>query len=46
MSSSPFAAETIPWDAVVIYQVDERVAPPDDRAERYQVLLTRRDEYL
>src|SRR6516165_11542409 len=24
------AAETVPWEAVVIYQVDERVAPPDD----------------
>lgn len=24
------AAETVPWDAVVIYQVDERVAPPGD----------------
>jgi 6-phosphogluconolactonase len=24
------AAETVPWDKVVIYQVDERVAPPDD----------------
>jgi 6-phosphogluconolactonase len=24
------ASETVPWDAVVIYQVDERVAPPDD----------------
>ncbi len=24
------ATETVPWDAVVIYQVDERVAPPDD----------------
>jgi 6-phosphogluconolactonase len=24
------AAETVPWDAMVIYQVDERVAPPDD----------------
>ena len=24
------AAETVPWDSVVIYQVDERVAPPDD----------------
>jgi 6-phosphogluconolactonase len=24
------ARETVPWDAVVIYQVDERVAPPDD----------------
>ena len=24
------ASETIPWDRVVIYQVDERVAPPDD----------------
>ena len=24
------ASETIPWEAVVIYQVDERVAPPDD----------------
>ena len=23
-------SETVPWDAVVIYQVDERVAPPDD----------------
>src|SRR5579862_228785 len=24
------AAETVPWEATVIYQVDERVAPPDD----------------
>jgi 6-phosphogluconolactonase len=24
------ASETVPWEAVVIYQVDERVAPPDD----------------
>ena len=24
------ASETVPWDAVVIYQVDERVAPPGD----------------
>lgn len=24
------ASEAVPWDAVVIYQVDERVAPPDD----------------
>jgi len=24
------ASQTVPWDAVVIYQVDERVAPPDD----------------
>ena len=24
------AAQQVPWDAVVIYQVDERVAPPDD----------------
>jgi 6-phosphogluconolactonase len=24
------ASETVPWDGVVIYQVDERVAPPDD----------------
>lgn len=24
------ASETVPWDAVVIYQVDERVAPPHD----------------
>jgi 6-phosphogluconolactonase len=24
------AAETVPWDAVVVYQVDERVAPPGD----------------
>jgi 6-phosphogluconolactonase len=24
------ASETVPWDEVVIYQVDERVAPPDD----------------
>ena len=24
------AAETVPWESVVIYQVDERVAPPDD----------------
>ena len=23
-------AQQVPWDAVVIYQVDERVAPPDD----------------
>jgi len=24
------ASHTVPWDALVIYQVDERVAPPDD----------------
>jgi 6-phosphogluconolactonase/glucosamine-6-phosphate isomerase/deaminase len=24
------ATRTVPWNAVVIYQVDERVAPPDD----------------
>ena len=24
------ASQTVPWDATVIYQVDERVAPPDD----------------
>src|SRR5580698_4344446 len=24
------ASVTVPWDATVIYQVDERVAPPDD----------------
>ena len=24
------ASETVPWEAVVVYQVDERVAPPDD----------------
>jgi 6-phosphogluconolactonase len=24
------ASQTVPWDAVVIYQVDERVAPADD----------------
>ena len=24
------ASQTVPWDSVVIYQVDERVAPPDD----------------
>jgi 6-phosphogluconolactonase len=24
------ASEEVPWEAVVIYQVDERVAPPDD----------------
>jgi 6-phosphogluconolactonase len=24
------ASETVPWEAVVIYQVDERVAPPED----------------
>jgi 6-phosphogluconolactonase len=24
------ASETVPWEKVVIYQVDERVAPPDD----------------
>ncbi len=24
------ASETVPWERVVIYQVDERVAPPDD----------------
>jgi 6-phosphogluconolactonase len=24
------AAEAVPWDAVVVYQVDERVAPADD----------------
>ena len=24
------ASEQVPWEAIVIYQVDERVAPPDD----------------
>src|SRR5215469_3002329 len=24
------ASETVPWEATVVYQVDERVAPPDD----------------
>jgi 6-phosphogluconolactonase len=24
------AAESVPWDQVVVYQVDERVAPPED----------------
>jgi 6-phosphogluconolactonase/glucosamine-6-phosphate isomerase/deaminase len=24
------ASQSVPWDATVIYQVDERVAPPDD----------------
>jgi 6-phosphogluconolactonase len=24
------SSETVPWQAVIIYQVDERVAPPDD----------------
>jgi 6-phosphogluconolactonase len=24
------ASETVPWEEVIIYQVDERVAPPDD----------------
>ena len=24
------ASETVPWEATVIYQVDERVAPPGD----------------
>jgi 6-phosphogluconolactonase len=24
------ASETVPWEKVVVYQVDERVAPPDD----------------
>jgi 6-phosphogluconolactonase len=24
------ASETVPWESVIIYQVDERVAPPDD----------------
>src|SRR5215469_3992627 len=24
------APQTVPWDSVVIYQVDERVAPPED----------------
>jgi len=24
------ATETVPWEAVVLYQVDERVAPPED----------------
>jgi 6-phosphogluconolactonase len=23
-------SQTVPWDSVVIYQVDERVAPPED----------------
>ena len=34
------AAETVPWEAVVIYQVDERVAPPDD-PDRNLVHLTK-----
>ena len=34
------AAETVPWDSVVIYQVDERVAPPDD-PDRNLVHLTK-----
>ena len=34
------ATETVPWDAVFIYQVDERVAPPDD-PDRNLVHLTK-----
>jgi 6-phosphogluconolactonase len=34
------ASEEVPWDAVVIYQVDERVAPPDD-PDRNLVHLTK-----
>jgi 6-phosphogluconolactonase len=34
------ASQTVPWDAVVIYQVDERVAPADD-PDRNLVHLTK-----
>jgi 6-phosphogluconolactonase/glucosamine-6-phosphate isomerase/deaminase len=34
------ASQQVPWDAVVIYQVDERVAPPDD-PDRNLAHLTR-----
>ena len=34
------AFQAVPWDAVVIYQVDERVAPPDD-PDRNLVHLTK-----
>ena len=34
------ASLTVPWDKVVIYQVDERVAPPDD-PDRNLVHLTK-----
>ena len=34
------ASLTVPWDRVVIYQVDERVAPPDD-PDRNLVHLTK-----
>ena len=34
------ASQQVPWDAVVIYQVDERVAPPDD-PDRNLVHLTK-----
>jgi 6-phosphogluconolactonase len=34
------ASQAVPWDAVVIYQVDERVAPADD-PDRNLVHLTK-----
>jgi 6-phosphogluconolactonase len=34
------ASQQVPWDAVIIYQVDERVAPPDD-PDRNLAHLTR-----
>jgi 6-phosphogluconolactonase/glucosamine-6-phosphate isomerase/deaminase len=34
------ASQHVPWDSVVIYQVDERVAPPDD-PDRNLAHLTR-----
>ena len=34
-------SQTVPWDATVIYQVDERVAPPDDPYQgRVRMTLT------
>ena len=33
------ASETVPWDGTVIYQVDERVAPPDDPDRNLHHLL-------
>jgi 6-phosphogluconolactonase len=34
------AAETVPWQNVVIFQVDERVAPPDDPDRNLEHLMT------
>ena len=33
------ASETVPWDGTVVYQVDERVAPPDDPDRNLHHLL-------